>query len=297
MPRLGRLRARKIRFQRLTPWLLLLPALIVIVPLFAGGLAAGLLRSFNYMPVIGLDSPNLAAYSALLRDDEFLPSLLLTTYIALTSTVIASLLALGAVLMIRRLNAGRSLINFLLQLNLTIPHLVGAVGIVYLFSQSGSFARLALHAGFINEPQQFPALIYDPAAIGIILVYVWKELPFIALILLASLQQGGEEFEAVARTLGASRWQVLRFVTLPNLLPALLASSMIVLAFTFGAYEIPALLGAYYPAPLPVLAYRKFTDVDLASRPEAIAISMIIAVLSLIFVLLYAHITRRQIEN
>ena len=69
------------------------------------------------------------------------------------------------------------------------------------------------------------------------------------------------------------------------------------LAFTFGAYEIPALLGAHYPASLPVLAYRKFTDVDLASRPEAIAISMIIAILSLIFVLLYAHITRRNIEG
>lgn len=289
--------SRWLPLKRLTPWLLLLPALVVIVPLFVGGLAAGLLRSFNYMPVIGLETPNLEAYTNLFGDDEFLPSLLLTTYIAFTSTFIASILALGAVLMLRRLKAGRSLINFLLQLNLTIPHLVGAVGIVYLFSQSGSFARIAMHAGMIGGPQDFPALIYDPAAIGVILVYVWKELPFIALILLASLQQGGEEFEAVARTLGASRWQVLRYVVLPTLLPALLASSMIVLAFTFGAYEIPALLGAYYPAPLPVLAYRKYTDVDLASRPEAMAIAMIIAILSLAFVLLYAHITRRNIEG
>ena len=42
--------------------LLLTPALSIIILLFFGGLFIGLLRSFNYMPIIGLTEPNLNAY-------------------------------------------------------------------------------------------------------------------------------------------------------------------------------------------------------------------------------------------
>ena len=41
--------------------LLLAPAMTVIVVLFFGGLAVGLMRSLNYMPVIGLTKPNFDA--------------------------------------------------------------------------------------------------------------------------------------------------------------------------------------------------------------------------------------------
>jgi putative spermidine/putrescine transport system permease protein len=55
---------------------------------------------------------------------------------------------------------------------------------------------------------------------------------------------------------------------------------VIVFVFAFGAYEIPLILGQNYPATLPVLAYRAFSDVDLASRPEALAMGVVIAVIS-----------------
>ena len=55
--------------------LLLAPALTVIVTLFFGGLALGVLRSFNYMPVIGLTEPNFDAYLAVFTSREFLPIL------------------------------------------------------------------------------------------------------------------------------------------------------------------------------------------------------------------------------
>ena len=51
---------------RLRIALLLAPALLLIVGLFFGGLGLGVLRSFNYMPVIGLTDPNLDAYRAVL---------------------------------------------------------------------------------------------------------------------------------------------------------------------------------------------------------------------------------------
>jgi putative spermidine/putrescine transport system permease protein len=52
---------------------------------------------------------------------------------------------------------------------------------------------------------------------------------------------------------------------------------VIVFAFTFGAYEVPLAAGASHPQALPVLAYKTYTDVDLAARPEAMAMAVVIA--------------------
>jgi putative spermidine/putrescine transport system permease protein len=277
--------------------LLLAPALLVIGLLFFGGLFVGLMRSFSYMPVIGMTEPNFDAYIAVFSSTEFYWSFLLSFHISFTSTVISSVLAIGAALLLRRQFIGRAVVNFLFQLNLTIPHLVGAIGILYLFSQSGSFARLAAEWGMIAKPGDFPALVFDPYAIGIILQYVWKEVPFIGVIVLANMQALGEDYESVARSLGANRWQAFWFVLLPLILPGVLSASVLVFAFTFGAYEIPAILGANYPAALPVLAYRKYTDVDLAARPEAMAMAIVIAVLSALMIFLYLRYARRRVRG
>jgi putative spermidine/putrescine transport system permease protein len=168
--------------------LLLAPALFLIVGLFLGGLCLGLIGSLGYMPLLGREELNFDAYRNILTSKDFYLSFLLTFYISFTSTVIASVIAVGAALILRRHFIGRSVINFLFQINLTVPHLVGAVGILYLFSQSGFFARLAYAFELIARPSDFPALIYDPLAIGIILQYVWKEVPFVGMILLANMQ-------------------------------------------------------------------------------------------------------------
>ncbi|WP_298969438.1 ABC transporter permease [uncultured Roseobacter sp.] len=278
-------------------FLLLLPAMVIIVVLFFGGLMIGLMRSFNYMPVIGLTEPDLSAYISVFTDREFYLSFLLTFHIAFTSTVISSVLAIGAALLLRRSFVGRGIVNFLFQLNLTVPHLVGAIGMLYLFSQSGSFARLAHEFGMIARPSDFPALVFDPYAIGIILQYVWKEIPFIGVIVLANMQSIGEDYESVARSLGASKWQTFRYVLLPLIFPGVLSASVMVFAFTFGAYEIPAILGANFPAALPVLAYRKYTDVDLAARPEAMAMAIVIALLSAVMIYFYMRYSRRRIRG
>lgn len=267
--------------------LLLAPALTVIGVLFFGGLAVGLLRSFNYMPIIGLKDPNLNAYRSLLSSPDLYRSFALTLYIAATSTVIATALAVATALLLRRNFHGRAVASFLVQLNLTIPHLVGAIGIFYLFSQSGSFARLAHEFALISKPADFPALIFDPYAIGIIVTYIWKEVPFITVITLATLQTLGDDHESVARALGATRWQAFRHVVLPQIMPGVLAASATVFAFTFGAYEIPALLGASHPQTLPVMAYRSFTNTDLAARPQAMALALMIAVVSAVMIAAY----------
>lgn len=281
---------------RLRIALLLAPAMSLILVLFFGGVAVGVMRSFNWMPVIGLTEPNLDAYRAVLTDPDFLRSFGLTLYIAVASTLISAVIAIAAALLLRRSFVGRGAVNFLFQLNLTVPHIVGAIGILYLFSQSGFFARMAFHIGLIARPAEFPALVFDPFAIGIILQYVWKEVPFIGVILLAQMQALGTDYESVARSLGASRWQAFRHVLLPLILPGVLSASVIVFAFTFGAYEVPLLLGASHPQALPVLAYKTYTDVDLAARPQAMAMAVVIALLSALMIWAYLRATRARVR-
>jgi putative spermidine/putrescine transport system permease protein len=282
---------------RARPFLLLAPALLVLGGLFLAALGLTLIRSLRYMPVLGLTDPDLAAYTAVLTSPGFLASLGLSLWIALASTLISALLALGAALLLRQTFPGRRLIGFLFQMNLTVPHVVGAVGILYLVSQSGFFARIAHAAGLITAPGQFPALTHDPFAIGIILLYVWKEVPFITLILLANLQSIGTDHEATARSLGATRGQAFRHVTLPMLMPGLLAASALVFAFAFGAYEIPLLLGASSPKALPVLAWQSYTDIDLAARPEAAAMAILIALIGGLLLLAYVRLARPMADR
>ena len=273
--------------------LMLAPALAVVLLLFAGGLFLALLQSIGYLPFLGRTTFNVEAYREILASPLFYRSLLFTLWIALVSTALSTGLAIVFALALRRYFPGRRFFTFLLQFNLPIPHLVGAVGILFLFSQSGLLARLAYLGGLIDAPADFPALVFDRYAAGIILEYVWKTTAFTGVILLATLQTVGEEYENVARTLGASGWQRLRHVTLPLLLPGILSASTLVFAFTFGAFEVPLLLGQRFPSALPVVAYRLYTDVDLNARLEAMALSVIIAAISVTLILLYARLAQR----
>ena len=283
--------------QRLSIGLLLTPAIAVIVLLFLGGLASGFLRSLNYFPLIGLNDFNLDAYFAIFTDNGFIQSLILTFHIAFTSTLIASILAVASALLLRPAFRGKRIVHFFFSLNLTIPHLVGAIGVLYLFQNSGLVSRILTGMDIISKPADFPAMVFDPWAIGIIIQYVWKEIPFIGVIVLAILLSVGEDYESVARSLGANRWQAFRQVTLPLIMPGVVSASVIVFAFTFGAFEIPYLLGRTFPAALPVLAYQSYTDVDLAARPQAMAMAMVIAFISTLLIMAYMKLSRVYIRE
>lgn len=283
--------------RRLTITVLLAPAILVILLLFMGGLITGFLRSLGYFPLIGLNDFNFDAYSIIFTDNGFIRSFILTFHIAFTSTLIASILAVASAMLLRPAFRGKRFVQFIFSLNLTIPHLVGAVGVLYLFSGSGLVSRLATGAGVIDSPAGFPAMVNDPWAIGIIIQYVWKEIPFIGVIVLAILLSVGEDYESVARSLGANRWQAFRNVTLPLIMPGVVSASVIVFAFTFGAFEIPWLLGSTFPKALPVLAFESYTDVDLAARPQAMAMAMVIAVMSSLMILAYMKVSRRYVRS
>ncbi len=271
-----------------SPWISLAPALIIVVVLLGASLAYGVAQSLGLMSVIGQDSISLDAYQNLLTGQglagrEFWGSLVFSLWISLASTAIsAAVTLLITVWLSERRNGSGNLDTLALNWNLAFPHLVWAMALMLFLSQSGLLARWAANLGLIQSPAGFPVLMRDRYGIGIILHYVSKEIPFLVLILLAVLQAQPAGYDLVAENLGASRWQRLRYVTLPMVTPALLSGALLVFAFVFSSYEVPALLGVSYPRMLPVLALRFFNDPDLRSRADGMAISLVITLIVLI---------------
>ena len=285
---------------RLSPaartWLLLSPALAVIVVLFLGGVFFGLIESLNYLPLIGQYDVNLDAYRQMLSDPAFVPSLGLSFWIALAATGLSAVLAIVVSLFLRQTSVGRRVGTYLFQLNLAVPHIVGAVAMLALLSQSGLLSRLTNAAGFTHGTSGFPALTNDRWGVSIIAEYVWKEVPFIGVVVLAALAGGTRDYEDLARTLGAGRWQRFRYVILPHIVPGVLSTSIIVFAFSFGAYEVPFLLGQPFPSTLAVLAYLNYTNVDLAARSEAQAINVVIATIVTALAVIYLRVSNRYVR-
>ncbi len=274
------------------PALLLAPALLVIGVLFAGGIMLALVQSLGYLPALGMRTLSGDAFIAVLTSRGFLRSLGLTLWVASVSTVLTVLFGLITALVLRRRLRNSRLIRFLYQIPLTVPHLVVAVAAAMLLSQSGLLSRLLFHGGLIPAPAAFPELVHDSAGVAIILVYAWKQIPFVGLVALAVFQSVGDDYESVARSLGASRVQRIRHVLIPLSLPAVVPATIIVFAFVFGAFETPLVLGTRFPSMLSVLAYRLYTDSDLTRRPEAMALNLVIALIALVLVALYRGATR-----
>jgi putative spermidine/putrescine transport system permease protein len=256
---------------------LLVPALAVIVLLFGGGLLLGGLQALGHLPAAGMDQLTGRHFTRVLADPDFLRSFGLTLYIALTSTLAAAVISVILALALTRLAVHRRSVHFVLQIPLTVPHLVVAVSMVLLLAPAGLLSRLAAAVGIIGSPADFPLLVNDRWSAGILAAYVWKEIPFITLMILSVLHNAGNELIEVGRTLKAGPWQRFRYILLPVIRPSLGAACLIVFAFTFGAFEVPYLLGRTHPMTLPVWAYRSYSDVDLVARPEGIAIGMVIA--------------------
>ncbi|MCI0392646.1 MAG: ABC transporter permease subunit [Acidobacteria bacterium] len=271
---------------------MLLPSIAVIGGLFAGGFVLVLAQSLGYFSPTGENSFTLAHYRRLLFDPEFLASLRLTFALASVATVISAVAGLALALALRELATRSSILGALLQVPLAVPHLAMAVVLINLIAPSGLFARIAYALGLINAPAEFPALIGDRYGLGIIIVYVLKETPFVALMALALLVRLGEEYEQVARTLGAPAWQRLRYVTVPLVAPAVVSSSLVVFAFIFGAFETPFILGRPYPAMLAVVAQRRFTSSNLADRPDGIAVAVVLTLVAVLLIWLYGRLAR-----
>ncbi|MEE8330289.1 MAG: ABC transporter permease subunit [Acidimicrobiia bacterium] len=274
-------------------WWRLAPALLIVIPLFVVAVGLAVLQSVGIFGVTGSSDPSLAAYRSLLGSAEFWRSLSFSAYLATVATTLSLIIGVAAALTFRRFFSRSRVWSFLLQMNLAIPHLVGALAMLLVLGQSGLLSRGATAVGLTHGTSGFPAFVFDSRGLAIIAEYVWKEAPFFAVVALAILGTVATDYDSVAATLGAGRPQRFRYVTLPLLLPALVPAAVVVFAFSFGTFEVPLLLGGSFPEALPVLAYRRFVNVDLAARPEAMAAGVIIIIVGLAAAVAYQRLARR----
>ena len=285
---------------KLSPtWLRLAPALLLISVLFGASILFGLAQSLGLMTGTGQETVSLAAYRNVFSGQgpagrEFWSSFWFSLWVAAVSTFLSAIGALTvAIWLTDRKKESQEMDTLALNWNMAFPHLVWAIAMLLFFSQSGLLARWSATLGLIQTPSDFPVLVRDRFGFGIILDYVTKEIPFLTLILLAVLRSEAENLDVVAENLGATRWQRLRYVVIPQVLPALSAGALIVFGFVFSAFEVPAILGVRYPRMLPVLALDFFMNTDLNSRAEGMVISFIITA----FVMVLAVLSQTKQED
>jgi putative spermidine/putrescine transport system permease protein len=257
---------------------LVLPALLPTALVLATGLATATAQSLGLIPLVGDPRVSLDGYRAAVGNgvgDAALVSLLVAT----TSTAAAVVVGFTIAVLVQRSAVGGRLLRSLAALTVPVPHIVGAAAVGLLLADSGMVARV-----LGVEPNAFPPIVAGPWWLAVIAEYAWKESAFVALVVVAALARDERALDEAAATLGAGSRQRLRRVTLPRGAPPRAASGGIAFTYVLGSYEVPWLLGRTSPEPLPVLAYRLFTDVDLATRPQALAVALLTVALSTVAV-------------
>ena len=210
-----------------------------------------------------------------------------TMWVSAAATILAACGAVLAVIAFRGHGWLEKIGMTLSTFPLMVPHLVAAMLGLWLLSQSGMLARVAITAGWIDQPTAMPALVYDRFGIGLILTYAWKEFAFLAVVASALLATRGDAAEEAARTLGASPWVAFRRVTWPVLWRGLAPAIVSVFIFVAGNYEAAALLAPSDPLALPLLIAERAADPDLARRGDAYVASALLLVIAGVAVLVH----------
>jgi putative spermidine/putrescine transport system permease protein len=243
---------------------MLTPTVATVVLLFGGGLAGAIHQSLH--PTIGGSGPpDLSAWTAVLGDPAFADALWFSLRTAWAATGLSAAAAIAVALILRRRGA---LPRFLVALPVPMPHLlVATVAVAWL--GPGGLAERALGALPLE-------LVRDRAGLGIVGVYLYKETPFLVLLLLARMGADLAQREEAAAVLGASGWQRLRWVVWPTISAPLASGALIVAAFVLGAFEVPLAVGPSYPPTLATYAAEQ-PQLDLAAGQARAAAALLVA--------------------
>ena len=282
--------------KKITPYILLVPQLI-LGAIFIIGLGTGIIQSLGVIPAFGLTEPTLKYYKEILTRPDILQSLKYSLYIAFVSAFFATLIGTILCAILVNLKQVKGKVMRVVQIPIIVPHVIVALFVINILSQNGILARIGAQLGLITDQQQFPLLLYDGYGIGVILAYLWKEIPFIVYFVIALMANISESLGEAATNLGANQIQVFWKVTLPLCMNTVLSGFLIVFVFALGAYELPFILGATLPRALPVLSYIEYSKPDLLARPYAMAINGLIIAISCLVAAIYYILLRRNTKK
>jgi multiple sugar transport system permease protein len=277
----------------LAPTALLVGAL-VLVPIVQSMITSTTERHGADSVFVGLDN-----YRALVGDQQFHTGVVNSFVFTAYAEVFKVVLGLAAALLLHRLRRGRALLTGLLLVPWVVPTVVtafswralldpifGSVNILLTDSGIGPLlasAHLvdAWPAGWLSDPQL--------AMPSVILVNVWKGVPFFTVCFLAGLKAiPAEQYEA-ATIDGASPWQQFAHVTLPGLRHVITVTVTLSSIWTFNNFDLIWLLTQGGPgevtAPYVLVAYSKAILQLQYGAGAAVTLVMLPIIAGLVFVL------------
>ncbi|MGQ0662679.1 MAG: ABC transporter permease [Pseudomonadota bacterium] len=191
------------------------------------------------------------------------------------ATLLAAALALPMAYAVARIAIPlRALILALSVVPLIAPPFIGAYAWIILLGRTGIITQL-VHDGLgITLPS-----IYGP--FGVILALALSYFPYLFLIVQGALAAADPAVEEAARTMGASRWHVVRTITFPLILPSIAAGMLIVFIRVLGDFGVPSILGGEFQV-LPTLIYYQIHGFYNLNAASAVAmVNVLLAVLAL----------------
>lgn len=207
-------------------------------------------------------------YRAFVHDDVLIASLGTSLRISLVATagsvVLGGALALGLVRCRTRLG---SLAGLIMLVPLITPEIVTGVASMLLFKGLG----VALSTGTV------------------MLSEITFSISYVTVILRSRVAALNPEVEEAALDLGATRWQAVRLVTLPALLPAVLASALLIFALVFDDFVLAYFTTGVDPQPLSV---RIYSAIRFGLQPTINAVGTLMLAASIALIALALFIPR-----
>jgi multiple sugar transport system permease protein len=274
-------RARRERRLGLT---LSAPAFVVMVFVTAYPLIyAVVLSLYNYRLTdpAGRSFVGLQNYVTVLTDPLWWTDFSTTLLITVFSVAVELVLGFAFAFVMYRIIRGRSWVRTGILIPYGIITVVSAYIWRYAFQLDSGFVNQWLGLGAYNFfGQRWSSLFV------IILSEIWKTTPFISLLLLAGLVQVPEELQEAARVDGATAWQRLKRVTLPNMKAAIMVALLFRTLDAWRIFDNPFVMtvGANKTETLSFLAYRQNVTLVNLGAGSAVSVLLFLTVVVIAFV-------------
>lgn len=213
-------------------------------------------------------------------------ALINTGFVTFAATLTCTLIGLPMAYLMTRYNIwGKKMFYVFIIMALMSPPFIGAYSWILLFGRAGFITKLFAAIG-ITLPT-----IYGKA--GIILVFTFHLYPYVYLYVSGALTSIDSSLEEAAENLGSSRIRRLFTITLPVVMPSILAGAVMVFMTALADFGTPMLIGEGYTV-LPVLVYNEYMSEVGGNANMASALSVIIVSCSLAVLLLQKFYVSRK---
>lgn len=229
--------------------LLVAPALLLVLALFAFPLGLSLVSALRD-PAGGWSTANLEKAVELYRSDILFTLVMVTAATALSGLLAVALAGWLATSGSRRVLA---LLRWLYRLPLFVPFVVAAQTMSSFLAKNGLMNHALVSAGLIEPLQAQSFLDWR----GVLVTFVWKQAPFVTLMVAGAMAALDRGLIEAARNCGASRPRLVLEILVPLVRPTLLVGLVLSFVTMLSVLSVPVMINAGSPTLITVdMAYR-----------------------------------------